>query len=116
LSSRLARCPRTGNSDAEYSPHLQKLLDSVADVTAPKRLHLDKRAAELIEEGVGRPDDLLSTPELARWLGVSVQWCQIARHRGGGPPWVKLSPRRVRYLRSEVWEWLDQRRRTSTRD
>jgi len=80
-----------------------------------RRHHLDRRAAELIEEGTGRPDDLLSTPELAKWFGVSTQWVEIARHRGIGPPWIALSPRRVRYRRSAVWSWLDGRVRTSTR-
>jgi len=38
----------------------------------PKRHHLDRRAAELAEQGDGSLDDLLSTSEVSEWLGVSV--------------------------------------------
>src|SRR5437762_2002695 len=88
---------------------------SSPDRIPQRRHHLDRRALELIEKGTGQPDDLLSTPELARWFGVSDQWVEIARHQGRGPPWVALSPRTVRYRRDAVWAWLDERVRTSTR-
>ena len=38
---------------------------------------------------VGDDDDLLTTPQLAEWLAVSEQWCEIGRHKGYGPPYVK---------------------------
>lgn len=31
------------------------------------------------------------------------------RHAGGGPPYRRLSPRVVRYLRSDVEAWLDSK-------
>jgi hypothetical protein len=52
----------------------------------PLRHHLDRRAAGLADEGHGDPDNLLSTPALAEWLGVSTQWLEVGRSKGYGPP------------------------------
>jgi hypothetical protein len=76
----------------------------------PGRHHLDRRAVELIEAAnVGTDDELLTTPRTAVWLGVSPQWLEIGRSRGWGPPFLKLSPRRVRYHRGAVKRWLQER-------
>lgn len=75
-----------------------------------RRFHLDRRSDKLIEYGVqaGSPDDLLTTDELSQWLQVSRQWCEIGRHRSYGPPFCKIAGR-IRYRRSDVVTWLDQR-------
>jgi predicted DNA-binding transcriptional regulator AlpA len=75
--------------------------------------HLDRRAAE-IAEIAGDEDDLLSTPELADWLGVSREWVEIGRSKGYGPRFVRIGPRRVRYRRADVIEWLKARTHAST--
>jgi hypothetical protein len=80
----------------------------------PMRHHLDRRAAELAEDGAGEPDDLLSTGAVAAWLGVSPQWLEIGRGKNYGPAFVKLSVRRVRYRRSDVLRWLADRTFAST--
>lgn len=79
------------------------------------RHHLDRRAADLAAASAGPPDELLSTRDLCDWLGVSVGWCEVARHKGLGPTFVKLSPRCVRYRRSDVLAWLESRARRRTR-
>jgi predicted DNA-binding transcriptional regulator AlpA len=79
-----------------------------------QRHHLDKRADAVAAAGAGAPDDLISTKELATWLGLSEQWVEIGRHRGYGPPFLRLTPRRVRYRRCDVLAWLEQRRHQST--
>ena len=71
--------------------------------------HIDKRAAALVEQNAANPDDLLSTSDLAEWLGVSTQWLEIGRSRGHGPKFIKLSPKCVRYRRADVLVWLSQR-------
>ncbi|HUS96770.1 MAG TPA: helix-turn-helix domain-containing protein, partial [Hyphomicrobiaceae bacterium] len=53
--------------------------------------------------------ELLSTPQLAEWLGVSTQWLEIGRSRGYGPPFIRMSPKRVRYRRGDVLDWLRER-------
>jgi predicted DNA-binding transcriptional regulator AlpA len=83
---------------------------------APQSHHLDKRAsdiAERIAEG-GDQDELLSTKQTATLLGVSQQWLEIGRTRGYGVPFVRLSPRRVRYRRSDVIAWLNERTHQGT--
>jgi len=56
----------------------------------------------------------LSTRETADWLGNSVQWLEIGRSRGYGPPFVRVSPRVIRYRRGDVIEWLKARTHIST--
>jgi predicted DNA-binding transcriptional regulator AlpA len=82
----------------------------------PNRHHLDRRAHELIVDGAGEPNDLITTTELCEWLGVSIQWAEIARHKSLGPKWISLSTRRIRYRRSDVLAWLAERTRQSTRE
>jgi predicted DNA-binding transcriptional regulator AlpA len=80
----------------------------------PARHHLDRWASALAEHGRGDPDDLLTTPALAEWLQVSSEWLEIGRSRGYGPKFIRLSPSRVRYRRSDVLEWLAERTRVVT--
>ena len=85
--------------------------------SAPRKtdkLHLDKRAGSIIEAGGGDPDELLSTAEVAQWLGVSVPWLEIGRTQGYGPRFQRLSPRNIRYRRRDVLRFLDQRSHACT--
>jgi predicted DNA-binding transcriptional regulator AlpA len=74
----------------------------------PRRHHLDRRAAEIAAQ-CGDDDELLDTRQLANLLHVSTAWVEIARHEGNGPPFVRLTPRCVRYRRGEVRRWLIER-------
>src|SRR5438477_7707224 len=79
-------------------------------VPFPGKHHIDRRAIAVIEEATLRSDDeLMPTPNCAIWLGVSDQWLEIGRTKGWGPPFVKLSPRRVRYRVGDVKRWLAER-------
>jgi predicted DNA-binding transcriptional regulator AlpA len=83
--------------------------------SAPQRLHLDKRAAALAAVVTDdNADELLTTPATAAWLGVSTAWLENARHRGYGPPFERLGPRTIRYLRSRVLYWLNERSHRAT--
>lgn len=77
----------------------------------PARHHIDVRVPKLLSdpEAAGGKDDLLSTPQLAMWLGVSIQWLEIGRHRGYGPRYIKVTGRIIRYKRSDVLAWLEER-------
>ena len=80
-----------------------------------RNFHIDRQAGMLAAVGrSGDPTQLLSTPELAQWLGRSPQWLELMRARGGGPPFVKVSRRCVRYRRSAVLQWLLEREHTRT--
>lgn len=62
-------------------------------------------------------DDLLSSESAASLLGIKRNTLEIWRHKGKGPPFIKLgdhpsSP--IRYQRSRVMAWLADRSHTST--
>ena len=81
----------------------------------PIRHNLDRRADEIAKAGADHDgDELLKTPETAKWLGVSDEWLEIGRCRGYGPKFIRLSTRRVRYRRSDVLAWLAERTHSST--
>lgn len=79
-----------------------------------QRHYIDRRADQVIADSTGSGDDLLKTPEVAAWLGVSIQWVEIGRSRGWGPKYTKLSRRMVRYKRSDVLTWLKERTYSNT--
>jgi len=55
-------------------------------------------------------EEYLDTGKAATYLGLSAEYLEIARHRGGeGPPYTKL-PRAVRYKRSDLDAWMARQR------
>ena len=78
--------------------------------------HIDqpRRPIELLPEAAEGPDDLLTTREVAAWFGTSVQWAEIGRHRGYGPPFKEKSQGTIRYKRSTLLRWLSEREHTHT--
>jgi excisionase family DNA binding protein len=56
-----------------------------------------------------QPTDLLSTEKVAALLGVSRPALEQRRRRGGGPRFLRLGPRTVRYRVSDVEAWLAAR-------
>ena len=65
-------------------------------------------AARLALEGAKVGPEYFTTPQTAEYLGCSTQWLEIARHRGYGPPYIKLS-RMVRYKRSALDDYMAAR-------
>ncbi len=78
-------------------------------MSKPKIHHIDKRAFSLAQTFAGDNDELLTTDQLAAWLGVSPDFLEIGRHKGYGPDYLRLGPRCIRYTRGKVREWLQQR-------
>ena len=58
------------------------------------------------------PDRYLSTTEAGELIGLSRDALEQRRSRGNGPPFVRLSPRCIRYRRRDVLAWLAARRET----
>ena len=58
------------------------------------------------------PHDLrvLSPAETAKTLGLSEPVLERLRAAGEGPPWVRLSARRVGYRVADLAAWLESRR------
>jgi len=80
-----------------------------ASATVPKRHHIDRRADQIAAADAGCDDELLSTKDVARWLGISTQWLEIGRSKNYGPKFQRLSARHIRYRRGDVVEWLRAR-------
>jgi len=55
------------------------------------------------------PDTLVNEREAASILCYSVRALQNWRHRGGGPRFVKVSSRSVRYRRCDLTKWVEDR-------
>lgn len=73
------------------------------------------------EEPGGRPIPehpaaLLFTKEAAFLLGLSPRTLEALRLRGGGPPFIAVTPKAVRYRRQDLESWIAARRRVSTSD
>lgn len=64
----------------------------------------------------GTAGKLLTTAEVAEYLGVSRQYVRLLRLKGGGPRYVKLSGKygRVRYVVEDVLEFIGGRKFSST--
>ena len=56
---------------------------------------------------------LIDEQEAASFLGYSVRALQNWRLRGGGPEYVRVSKRSVRYRRRDLIRWADERLRAS---
>lgn len=54
------------------------------------------------------PFQLMSTEDLADFLGVSVRTVEDWRSDRKGPPHVRIGPRTVRYRSDEVLFWLSR--------
>ena len=87
--------------------------------------HSPARGADAAIQG-GAPD--LPETELAYWnalidekaagdfLDLTPRTMQAMRQRGGGPPYIVVSARCLRYTRRRLKIWADERVRTSTSD
>jgi predicted DNA-binding transcriptional regulator AlpA len=60
------------------------------------------------------PESLLMPIEAAHVLGLSPRTLETWRVRGGGPRYVRMSSRMVRYKRADVLDWAAERTRQST--
>jgi len=52
----------------------------------------------------------LTEAEVARdWLNVEPTLLERHRHEGSGPPFIRVTPRVIRYSPSAVRHWLEER-------
>lgn len=59
---------------------------------------------------------MLSEVQTAKLLAVSPRTLRNWRTRGGGPQFVQVSPRCIRYRLTDLEAWADRRKRRSTSD
>lgn len=60
--------------------------------------------------GVSAAEPLVTQEVLAKYLGIPETTLEQWRSRGGGPDYVKVGARHVRYRLSEVNAWMDDER------
>ena len=59
-------------------------------------------------------DQLLTEKEAAELICYTPRALQNWRVRGGGPKYVKVSARSIRYQRRDVLNWIDEHKRGNT--
>jgi hypothetical protein len=59
-------------------------------------------------------ENYLTTQQAAARLGVSTSWLEKLRVRGDGPPYYKVSQRRVLYGIGDLTTWMEEHRIRST--
>jgi predicted DNA-binding transcriptional regulator AlpA len=59
---------------------------------------------------------LIDEKAAAEFLGLTDRTMQALRQRGGGPQYIALSSRCLRYRRIDLRKWAEARVRTSTSD
>ena len=74
------------------------------------KLHIQ----EALERDPDYLDRLINENEAALFLGYTVRALQNWRVRGGGPRFVKVSARSIRYRRRDLIEWAESRLVNST--
>lgn len=68
------------------------------------------------EGGDGFWYELINEAEAAKFLNLTARTIQGYRYKGGGPRYVRISSRCVKYRRIDCREWAEARMRTSTSD
>ena len=96
--------PATAGRSPAFSPPPQRprQTDPVAEAMA-----------ETVEEGARAPQ-LLTPPEVAKLLNVSVRTLERWRMTGEGPSYVRLSRKQIRYTEVAVVKFIRGSERTNT--
>jgi helix-turn-helix protein len=76
----------------------------------------DDVSVELSEYPLEYLDQLMCEKDAAAFLGYTIRALQNWRLRGGGPQFVKVSARSIRYRRRDLMAWVGARLRTSSSD
>ena len=63
--------------------------------------------SEILARDPNYLDGLIDEVKAVRFLGYTVRALQNWRHRGGGPKFVKVSGRSIRYRRRDLIEWAE---------
>ncbi len=61
-------------------------------------------------------DGLIDEQAAATFLDLTARTLQGWRYKGGGPRYIRVSARCIRYRRADLREWAEARLRTSTSD
>lgn len=87
----------------------KKLVESLLPGAQPEASAQPQPAKATLER-----DSLLNEHQVEKEYDIAHRWLRQRRLKGGGPPFVRLGPRCIRYRRSDLEEWLDQQTKNST--
>ena len=73
-----------------------------------KRAHAPKRRTKRTRVPQYKPDDLLTPDKAARVLGLSAKTLANFRSAGGGPLFIKLANRTIRYRHADLKAFIEQ--------
>ena len=79
----------------------------------------DASTDDAFDEAVSEPafwHSLIDEKEAAAFLGLERRSMQGFRQRGGGPAFMRISSRCIRYRRIDLRDWAEARMRSSTSD
>jgi hypothetical protein len=75
---------------------------------------MEKQRIEQSAHDLDYSDCLINEHRAAQFVGYTVRALQNWRVRGGGPQFVKVSARSIRYRRRDLIAWAEARHCTST--
>ena len=61
-------------------------------------------------------NELMTERQAADYLQITIRTTQAWRYRGGGPRFVRISSRCVRYRKPDLDAWIDERMARNTSD
>ncbi len=74
------------------------------------------QGGDSVEADLAYWNALIDETAAGDFLGLTPRTMQAMRQRGGGPPYIVVSARCLRYTRRCLKTWADERVRTSTSD
>lgn len=75
---------------------------------------LFEHISEILSRDPDYLDRLIAEQEAAGFIGYSVRALQGWRLRGGGPKFIRVSSRSIRYRRRDLIEWAEAHLKSST--
>ena len=72
--------------------------------------------SDILKTNPGWLDEAVATPEASRITGIPVTTLETWRSRGGGPRFLKLGNKCVRYQRRTLFEWMAKQSCRNTAD
>jgi predicted DNA-binding transcriptional regulator AlpA len=114
LSSEAAGSQASMSSDSEAAEGATPASGASPATSSPTTDCPGQSARNIGLESGDDPDSLIRQEAAALILGVSPRCLENWRHRGGGPRWVQISSRCIRYRRSDLIQFIDERVKTNT--
>ena len=91
-------------------------VDGLTGQTAPPKPDATGPPEPSKFDGADYWNALINEKAAAQHLGMTIRWMQAKRQHGGGPKFIRISKRCVRYRRIDLKAYADRHLRSSTSD